>query len=416
MRDNFPLPVIEDLFDNLKDKQYFSILDLKSGFHQIKISPECTKYTSFVTPSGQFEYLRVPFGLCNAPAVFQRYINKIFAKLIKEEKLCVYLDDILIATKTIAEHFEVLQQVFEILSENLLEINLEKCKFLFNEIDYLGYTVNNKGRKPNSSHIETVKNFPIPQNSKDIHRFLGLMSYFRKFIQNFAVIARPLYNLLQKDAVFYFNEEESNAFNLLKQKLITAPILAIFDPLAETELHCDASSFGFGAILLQKQSDNKFHPVSFFSKKTDDYESKLHSFELETLAVIHAIKRFHVYLAGKSFKIFTDCNALVQTLKKKEINPKINRWALFLESYDFDLEYRKEEKMKHVDALSRLHMSEKSNKQKEKVTENIIGLLNDSQIESNIIIAQEQDLKLKNIKQYLETSTTGIKCTLGIPR
>ena len=144
---------------------------------------------------------------------------------------------------------EVLQQVLEILSKNLLELNLEKCKFIFEEIEYLGYTLNKNGRKVNSSHIESISKFPIPKNVKEVQRFLGLTRYFRKFVKSFATIARPLYNLLKKDSKFNFENEHLEAFETLKQKLISAPILALYNPSAETQLHCDASSHGFGAIL-----------------------------------------------------------------------------------------------------------------------------------------------------------------------
>jgi hypothetical protein len=411
IRDNFPLPVIDDLLDSLKNKTIFSILDLKSGFHQIRICSESTKYTSFVTPKGQYEYLRVPFGLCNAPAVFQRFINKIFKGLIDDGKICVYIDDILIASESFEEHLETLGKVFEILSENLLEINLEKCRFMFDEIDYLGYTINKSGRKLNKSHVESINNFPVPKTCKDVQRFLGLTSYFRKFVQHFAIIARPLYCLLKKDSKFCFNEEHIKAFQTLKNKLISTPILVTYDPNAETQLHCDASSHGFGAILLQKQSDNNFHPVSYFSRKTDEFESKLHSFELETLAVVYAIKRFHIYLAGIHFKVYTDCNALVQTLSKKDINAKISRWALFLEGYNFKLEYRDGSKMQHVDALSRTETVIKNIYEINKVTDNdksineTINVLNESEIERNIIIAQEHDQKILKIKELLERSS-----------
>lgn len=402
LRDNYPLPLIEDLLELLRNKKLFSILDLKSGFHQIKIEPESTKYTSFVTPNGQYEYKCVPFGLCNAPAVFQRYVNKIFKPLIDAGKLCVYIDDILIFSETYEDHLTTLEKVFQILSKNLLELNISKCKFFQNEIDYLGYTINSKGRRPNKSHIEAVSNFPEPKNIKDVQRFLGLTSYFRKFIQGFATIARPLYDLLKKNSQFKFDDVEKEAFEKLKNKLITAPILAIYNPKAETQLHCDASSYGFGAILLQKQNDNNFHPISFFSKKTDEFEKKLHSFELETLAVVYAVKRFHVYLSGIEFKILTDCNALAQTLEKKEINPKIGRWALFLDKYHKTIDYRSGHRMQHVDALSRQNMSEGEDQNK---INQMICVLNIQDIEQNIILAQEQDEKIKNIKRHLEINT-----------
>lgn len=177
---------------------------------------------------------------------------------------------------------------------------------------------------------------------------MGLSGFCRKFIENYAVIAQPLTNLLRKDVDFQIGEEELKAFENLKSKLISTPVLSIYSPLAETELHCDASSLGFGAILLQRQADNKFHPVMYFSRRTSETESKYHSFMLETLAIVYALERFHIYLHGIKFKVYTDCNSLKHTVSKKDINPQINRWVLAFANYDFEILHREGTKMQHV--------------------------------------------------------------------
>lgn len=160
-----------------------------------------------------------------------------------------------------------------------------------------------------------------------------MCSYFRKFIEGLAIIAKPLYDLLKKNATFTCTEKELDAFETLKSKLISAPILALYDPHDITELHCDASTHGFGAVLVQRKSDLKMHPIFYFSKRTTPVESRYHSFELETLSIIYALKRFRIYLVGIPFKILTDCNALKLTLQKKDINPRIARWALKLQNF-----------------------------------------------------------------------------------
>lgn len=184
--------------------------------------------------------------------------------------------------------------------------------------------------------------------------FLGLCSYFRKFIGNFSLIAGPLYDLFKKQAIFRFEQKQLDAFELLKGKLIEAPILTIYNPNDLTEIHCDASSQGFGAVLLQRKADKRFHPIFYFSKRATEVESHYHSYELETLAITYALKRFRIYLQGISFQIVTDCNALVMTLNKKVINPRIARWAFELQNYDYSTEHPPGKRMPHVDALSRV--------------------------------------------------------------
>lgn len=196
----------------------------------------------------------------------------------------------MIATSTIEENSEVLKLVFKLLTENLLELRLDKCVFLRTEIDFLGYQISEKGISPNGVNIAAIKNYPVPSNIKEVQRFVGLCSYFRRFVQNFAVIAKPLYDLLRKQAIFKFGLEQIKAFESLRTKLVEQPILAIYSPLNETELHCDISSLGFGSILIQKQEDGRFHPVFFFSKHTTDSESKFHSYELEILAIIYSLR------------------------------------------------------------------------------------------------------------------------------
>ena len=218
--------------------------------------------------------------------------------------------------------------------ENKLDLRLDKCTFLEFEMDYLGYRVSSNGVSPTNHGVKAFINFPTPQNIREIQCFLGLCAYFRKFVAGFSIIAKPIYDLLRKNARFIFGERKYQAFEILKTKLMQAPVLSIYDPRDETELHYDASKLRYGAVLLQRKRDNKFHPIFYFSRCTTDVDSRYHSFELETLAVIYALRRFSVYLEGILFKIITDCNALKLTLDKKEINSRIERRSAELESYD----------------------------------------------------------------------------------
>lgn len=300
VRDNYPLPNIENLLDSLHNKRYFTVLDLKDGFYHISMAEESIKYTAFTTVFGQFEFLRMPFGLKVAPSRFQRYINQVLADLIRSSDVVVYMDDILISSSTL-EHFVTLKKTFTLLVNNRLQLRIDKCKFLYTQIEFIGYIVSEEGIRPTQRGIEAVQKIPIPRNVKEVHSFVALCSYFRKFIPSISIIAKPFYDLLRKGATFKFEQEEFQAFELLKKKLVEVPVLAIYSPASETELHCDASGMGFGAVLLQRQKDGQFHPVFFFSKRTTDIEARYHSFELEMLAIIYALRRFRIYLSGIRF-------------------------------------------------------------------------------------------------------------------
>ena len=244
----------------------------------------------------------MPFG---HPAKFQRFVNKVFSGLVKSGNVVIYLG-----------------------------LRLDKCTFLQFETDYLGYRVSSSGVSPTNNGVEAVINFPTPQNIREIQCFLGLCAYFRKFVAGFSILTKPLYDLLRKNEWFIFGEREYQAFEILKTKLMEAPDLSIYGPRDETELHCDTSKLGYGAVLLQRMRDNQFHIIFYFSKRTTDVKSRYHSFKLETLAVIYALRRFTVYLEGIHFKIITDCNTFKLNLDKKEINSRIKRWSAELESYD----------------------------------------------------------------------------------
>ena len=389
VKDNFPTPLIEDYLDQLKNKKHFSKLDLKNGFHHVKMADSSVKYTSFVTPIGQYEFLKMPFGLTNAPRVFQRYLNSIFDQLIRDSKILLYLDDILIATENVEEHLDILKEVFQIAYVNHLKFRLDKCSFLYTEITYLGYLINEHGIRPSTENVEAIVNYPTPRNAKEVQRFLGIAGFFRRFVQNFSIIAKPLYDILKKDSKFKFGAEENEAFETLREKLTSYPILAVYSPHLETELHCDASATGFGAILMQKQRNEIFKPVAYFSHRTTPLESKFHRFELECLASVYAIKSFHVYLYGIKFKIIIDCDSFNLTLKKQNMNPRISRWAMVLQNYNYEIQHRSGKRMGHVDALSRCHG---------------VLILEANTFEKVLAIKQDQDAEITKIREKLQQS------------
>lgn len=382
--DHFPLPRIDEQIDCLKGKKYFTRLDLKDVFHHIRLKENSIPYTSFVTFMGQYEWFRMPFGLSSGPSFFTRYLYSAFRKFLNSNKILMYLDDLLIATETVEKNIEILNEVLTVLVNNKLDLRIDKCAFLLTKIDYLGYVIDWEGIRPNPSNIDAITKYPSPRNFHELHSFLGLTSYFRKFIKNFALIAKPLYDLLKSKEQFSWTDKQSQSFENLKQLLISDSLLGIYSPKAETELHCDASSHGFGSVLVQKQSDGKFHPICYFSRRTTSAESKYHSFELEALAIVYSLERFRVYLQGIPFKIVTDCNSLKQTLERKEISPRILRWSLILRNYNYTLEHRNSDSMRHADALSRQFS---------------ILIITENSFERNLEILQDLDPKIKNLKK-----------------
>lgn len=353
VKERYPMPIIEDEIARLSGQAYFITLDLASGYYQVPIAEASKPLTAFVTPDGQYEFNRMPFGLANAPAVFQRMMHKVLGSA-RYTEATVYIDDVLIYGKDKEECLNRFENVLQLLDKANLTLNLSKCEFLADKVNYLGYEISAAGIRPGDKKISCVIDFPRPTNQHTVRQFLGLVGYFRKFIRNFAQVAHPLNKLLKKDSLWCWTDEQEEAFKDLKERLIKRPILSIYDPTAVIELHTDASKLGIGGILLQKTpSGCAFHPVAFYSRQTTPEEKHFHAYELETLAVICSLKKFRVYLFGQSFKIVTDCSALRSTFLKRDLIPRVARWWLLLQEFQCTIEYRAGSKMTHVDALSR---------------------------------------------------------------
>lgn len=394
-KDHYPMPRVEDQLDLLAGNSLFTSLDLASGYYQIPLSEESRPKTAFVTPDGQYEFNRMPFGLVNAPSVFQRTINKI----LKEAKIkyaIVYMDDILIPSKDFDEGLSRLEEVLQLLREGGLTLKLSKCHFFLDTVDFLGFDVSANGIRPGSRKSEAVSKFPRPTNQHEVRQFLGLSGFFRRFIKGYAMITAPLTDLLRKNSGWYWNNEQEQAFEKVKELLTSRPVLALYDPKAEVELHTDACKEGLAGILLQRNSNGALQPVSYFSRKTTSDERKLHSYELETLAVIASLNRFRVYLIGIPFKILTDCNALRSTLVKRDLIPRISRWWIQLQEYDCTIEYRPGARMTHADALSRNPVSNPVSEQ------HVLDVLPIQESEQDwISTVQSADEEVKKIKEIL---------------
>ena len=327
--DTFPLPRIDDLLDQLGESRYFSTLDLASGYWQIRVDPGSREKTAFVTPQGLFEFRVMPFGLMNAPAVFQRLMQRVLHGLNPEsgvDFVSVYIDDILVFSRTLEEHLEHLCLVIQRIQSAGLKLKPSKCCFIRKEVEFLGHVLTPDGVKTNPKLVAAVADFPQPQNVAEVRQFLGLSSYYRRFIPQFAAIAQPLHSLTCKGAKFQWTEDCKRSFELLKGKLVSAPVLAYPSFRLPFTLETDASIRGIGAILSQPQRDGQLHPVAYASRSLTPSERNYSVTELETLAVVWAVAHFHAYLYGHSVTIYTDHTAVKAILETPNPSGKHARW------------------------------------------------------------------------------------------
>lgn len=353
--DRYPLPNINDILDKLGRCQYFTTLDLASGFHQIEMHPSDIQKTAFSVENGHYEFLRMPFGLKNACASFQRVMDNIL-RGIQNERCLVYLDDIIIFSVSLQEHITNLRHVFQRLRESNFKLQLDKSEFLRKEVNYLGHVITPEGIKPNPDKISAIIKFPIPKTSKQLKGFLGLLGYYRKFIKNFAKITKPLTKCLKKNENIIHNEEFVNCFNMCKNLLTNDPILQYPDFQKTFNLTTDASNVAIGAVLSQGPI-GKDLPIAYYSRTLSDSEQNYSTIEKELLGIVSAVKYFRPYLFGKKFNIITDHKPLQYLFSLKEPNSKLVRWRLKLEEYDYNIYYKKGKLNSNADALSRIELN-----------------------------------------------------------
>lgn len=352
IKDKYPMPNITDVLDRIGRAKYFTALDLASGYHQVEMDPRDVNKTAFSAIGGHFEFVRMPFGLSNAPATFQRVMDNILADL--NGNCClIYLDDIIVFSSSLQEHVSDLKLVFDRLNKANLKLQPEKSEFFRKEIEYLGHVVTESGIKPNPKKLIAIKSFPIPKTRKQIKAFLGLLGYYRKFINDFAAITKPLTQQLKGKATVVIDEEYRKTFETCKTLLCNDPILQFPDFTKSFILTTDASNFAIGAVLSQGTL-NHDKPVSFASRTLSDTEINYSTVEKEMLAIIWATKHFRPYLYGQKFKIVTDHRPLTWLMNFKEPNSKLVRWKLQLLEYDYEVIYKKGSQNVVADALSRV--------------------------------------------------------------
>ncbi|GBG60205.1 hypothetical protein CBR_g3449 [Chara braunii] len=346
-----PLPRIDDLLDRVQGCKYFSKIDLKSGYHQIEVHPDDQYKTAFRTRYGHYEFIVMPFGLTNVPATFQRCMNDLFRPWL-DKFVVVYLDDILVFSKTLQEHQGHLRQVLEKLREANFKNNAKKCEWAKTQVLYSGHVLDGDGIKPEDSKIAAIRDWPTPRTLTELRSFLGLANYYRKFVRNFSTIAAPLRRLLKKEAIWQWDNGCTSALKKLKRALIEYPVLKGADPSLPFVVTMDASQYGIGAVL-QQDDGNGYRPVELMSARMPSEKAATSTDERELYALRQVLEHWKHYLLGRRFKVYYDHETLRWSKTQAKMTPKLTRWAAEIDQYDFELKPVKGKYNVVADALSR---------------------------------------------------------------
>lgn len=354
VKNRYPLPLISELIRTVKDAKVFSALDLRGAYNLVRIAEGEEWKTAFRTPSGLFEYLVMPFGLANAPAVFQSMVDAIFSEF-KDRFVVCYLDDILVFSQNHDQHREHLRIVLERLRANNLFCKEEKCHFFTDKLLYLGYVISPQGVSMDPSKVESITNWPAPTSRREVQVFLGFANFYRKFIRHFAKTVRPLTRLLRKDADFFWDQATATAFKRIKLAFAAPSFLAHADNSRPFIVETDASGHAIGAILSQEQTNGDVQPVAFYSRQMITAERNYSIFDKELLAVVEAFREWRHYLQGayQPTQVLTDHRNLEYFTSTKFLTRRLARWADFLIDFDFILRYRPGASNTQADILSR---------------------------------------------------------------
>ena len=369
--DRYPIPNITDILDKLGKCNYFTTLDLAAGFHQIEVDPQDVAKTAFNVENGHYEFLRMPFGLKNSPATFQRVMDNVLREFVG--KCClVFMDDIIIFSSSLQEQIDNLSKILKTFEKFNLKIQLDKSEFLRKEVAFLGHIVTSEGVKPNPSKIEAIKKWPIPKNEKELRGFLGILGYYRRFVKDFAKIVKPLTSQLKKDTKIEHTKQFVDTFERCKKLLSSSQILQYPDFSKPFVLTTDASNFALGAVLSQGII-GKDKPCAFASRTLSKTEENYSAIEKELLAIVWACKYFRPYLYGNKFVLYTDHQPLTYPFNIKDANSKLIRWRLYLEEFDYEIKYRPGRQNVVADGLSRI-----------KIESNELNVSENTSVQNNI--------------------------------
>ena len=378
IKNKYPLPRTSELFDQLQGAKWFSKIDLRSGYHQVRIHPDDVHKTAFSTRYGLYEFLVLPFGLTNAPATFMNLMQNIFRPLL-DQFVIVFLDDILIYSKTKEQHVQHVKQVLELLREHKLYAKESKCEFFKRSVSFLGHVISERGLEMEKEKVKAIQEWPVPKCVKDVRAFCGLAGYYRRFVRDFSSICAPLSDLTKKEHTtnFTWTPEAQHAFETLKQKLMTAPVLALPNPSLPFIVTCDASGFGIGAVLSQDQGKEQgIRPIAFMSKKLQPAETRYRVHEQELLAIVCALREWRHYLHGEKFIVETDHKSLKYIQTQPTLTARQARWTELLAEYDYEVRYKEGKENIAADALSR-----RSDHENEKEIVNHLGNANVSSVD-----------------------------------
>ncbi|GJS72421.1 putative reverse transcriptase domain-containing protein [Tanacetum coccineum] len=385
VKNRYPLPRIDDLFDQLQGSSTYSKIDLRSGYHQLRVRDEDIPKTAFRTRYGHYEFQVMPFGLTNAPAVFMDLMNRV-CKPYLDKFVIVFIDDILIYSRNKEEHADHLRIILELLKKEKLYAKFSKCDFWISIVQFLGHVIDSQGIHVDPAKIEAVKNWASPTTPTEVRQFLGLAGYYRRFIEGFSKIAKPLTELTQKNKKYIWGEDQESAFQLLKQKLCEAPILALPEGNNDFVIYCDASLQGLGAVLMQREK-----VIAYASRQLKPHEENYTTHDLELGAVVFALKIWRHYLYGTKCTVFTDHKSLQHILDQKELNMRQRRWLELLADYDCEIRYHPGKANVVADALSR-----KERIKPLRVRALVMTL--HPKLPSQILEAQTEAIKEENIK------------------
>ena len=351
IRDSYPLPRVDDILDSMHGAEWFTTLDLRSGYWQVEVEPSDRPKTAFTTPYGLYQFRVMPFGLCNAPSTFQRLMELVLSGLCWETCL-IYLDDVIVFGRDWDEHLQRLRQVLSRLQEAHLKLHPGKCQFFRKSVSFLGHIISQHGVKTDPLKIQVVSHWPAPTNATELRSFLGLASYYRRFIPKFAEIAAPLYRLQEKESRFSWAEPCQTAFDKLKQKLTSAPVLAFPTRDGIFVLDTDASDLAIGAVLSQLQGGVE-KVIAYGSRTLTKSERNYCATRRELLALVYFLRYFRAYLLGRPFHVRTDHASLQWLQQFKEPEGQVARWLEQIQEYDFQTHHRSGKLHTNADALSR---------------------------------------------------------------
>ena len=354
--EQYPIPKVEDLFSSLTGGIAFTKLDMSQAYQQLELDEQSKEVVTINTHKGLFSYQRLPFGVSSAPGIFQRTMETLLQGI---PRVLVYLDDILITGTSTEEHMSNLRVVLSRLQEAGLRLRKDKCEFMVPAVQYLGHVIDASGLHPSAAKLEAVKDAPTPQNVTELKAYLGLLSYYSKFLPNMATTLAPLYHLLRKNVKWQWSPTQAKAFQNSKELLTSDSLLVHYDPNKTLTLMCDASPYGVGAVLSQIDEKGVEKPVAYASRTLSRPEQNYSQLEKEALALIFGTKRFHNYLYGRSFTLYTDHKPLKSLLNESKAVPtlasaRIQRWALTLAAYQYNIVYKKGSDIGNADGLSRL--------------------------------------------------------------